>query len=202
MPPMKIFFVRLCLTFIFLGCQEHQTSDLIEMKRRHHESMAKELNNKAEEMLDSDPDSALTLLDSALKFNPDDYILYFNLGHVYISKKEYVKTIDIYKQMLIKKPDFTQGIIFLGMLYEKTGKPDTAKLQYQRAIDICNIHIKNSDNGQNQDKIHRIFALYLLDSATARPQLENLIKENPQNGILKILKKSTRLQVINGFLPD
>ena len=198
----KIIFVQLCLAVLILGCREHQTSDSFEMKRKFNETMATELNNKAEELLDSNPDSALALLDSALKYNGEDYILYFNLGHVYISKKEYEKTIEVYKQMLLRKPDFVQGIIFFGMLYEKTGHPDSAKLQFQRAIDICDMRQKKSEKGQNQNQIDRVFALYFLDSASAKPQLEDLAKRYPENGLLKILKKSNRIQVINGFLSN
>ncbi len=101
MPSMNIFCVLLSTTILLLGCHDHQALDNFATNKKLKESIATDLNNKAEELLDSNPDSSLTLLDSALKFNSDDYILYFNIGHVYIGKKEYLKTIDIYKQMLI-----------------------------------------------------------------------------------------------------
>src|SRR5437867_3737760 len=119
---MKIICGYLCLIFLILDCQEHQSHDNLDTKKGLNQALATDLNNKAEELLNSNPDSALILLDSALKFDSENYILYFNKGHVYISKGEYLKTIGIYKKMLIRKPDFAQGVTFLGMLYEKTGR--------------------------------------------------------------------------------
>ncbi len=199
---MKYICGQFCLIFLLFGCQDRQTQDTPDIKNGLNPSLSTELNNKAKELLHSNPDSALIFLDSALKFDSTDYILYFNKGHVFISKGEYLKTIDIYKLMLTKKPDFAQGITFLGMLYEKTGKSDSAKLEYSKAIHIYDARLKNSDSIQNEDKINRIFALYLLDSANAKPQLDNLTREIPENGFLKMLEKSSRFQIINGFLPN
>jgi tetratricopeptide (TPR) repeat protein len=192
----KIICIQLCLIFVFLGCQEHQT----QYTQEHNEAMARGLLSKAEKLLHSNPDSALTLLDSALKFNSEDYMLYFNKGHVYIGKGNYLKAIEVYKQMLLKKPDFTQGITFLGMLYDKQGQSEVAKLQYLKAIANYDLKLKNTHNNQTEDNINRIFALFLLDSATAKPQLEILMQENPQSKFLKILNNSSKSQIINGFL--
>jgi tetratricopeptide (TPR) repeat protein len=193
---MKIRCSYLCLIFVFLGCQENQAHS----KQEHNKAIARDLNSKAEELLHSNPDSALTLLDSALKFNSEDYMLYFNRGHVYIGKGNYMKAIEVYKQMLLRKPDFTQGIIFLGMLYNKTGQSELAKLEYLKAIANYDMKIKNAHSNQTEDNINRIFALFLLDSASAKPQLEKLVQEDPQSKFLNILNNSSKSQIINGFL--
>lgn len=193
---MKIRCSALCLIFIFLGCQENQAH----YKQEHNEAIARDLNSKAEELLHSNPDSALALLDSALKVNSEDYMLYFNKGHVFIGKGNYTKAIEVYKQMLLRKPDFIQGITFLGMLYDKTGQSELARLEYLKAIADYDKKLKNPHGNQTEDNINRIFALFLLDSASAKSQLEKLVQENPQSKFLKILNNSSKSQIINGFL--
>lgn len=88
------------------------------------------------------------------------------------------------------------------MLYEKTGQPQVAKINYKKAISIYDRRLINQDSILNEDKVNRIFTLFLLDSASARPQLVHLLSENPQSELLKMLNKSSKAQIINGFFSN
>src|SRR5688500_18651316 len=96
-------------------------SSLCIAQENDNRQLAIKLNNKAVDLIHLDPDSALTLLDSAIMVDSQYVMAYNNKVTIHCQKGEYQIAIETIKKKLLLDPKQAESVLLLGMLYEKTG---------------------------------------------------------------------------------
>ena len=184
-----------CLLFIIvtISCQskEHDIAQQV-----------LDLNSKACEIINMNPDSALILLDSAIKLDSKFSTAYFNEVIIYCNKAQYTKAIECNKNGLKSKPDLAESIMFMGLLYDKTKDTIRANIEYSKAIQLFNLRLKVSNKNSKANKINRAISLILLGNEKGREDLNKLLIENPDDSILKDLQKFGKAEYIAEVLPN
>ena len=146
------------------------------------------LNNRAVNIILTNPDSALILLDEATDIDSHYYVAYNNKVAIFCSKGNYSKAIEANTQALKAKPDLAEGFVFLGMLYDKTEQPDKAKEQYQKAIRLFYYHLSKSNEHEQAYRINKAIALLLMGQKTeGDKEVKNLLTEDSENIVLQRL---------------
>ena len=181
-------------TFFTLECHAQDTTS--------YNTKAKELNNKAVDLIISNPDSALVLLDSAIKIDEHFYAAYANKVNIYCSKGEYLKAIEVSKQGLNLKADFAESVTFLGMLYDKTNQPEKAIEQYLKAVQLYDSRLRKSGKYEKANKINRAVALLLLGNDEGQKEIDNLFATNPEDLTLQMLQNFNKRKYINKNLHE
>ena len=69
-----------------------------------------------------------------LEINPRSATAYYNLGHIYIKRKDYEEGINFYQKAVEQKPDYLEAYYNLGIAYEALNKPLKATVYYQKAL--------------------------------------------------------------------
>ena len=162
----------------------------------HNEAI--ELNNQAIKIINSDPDSALILLDKATIIDKNNYVAYNNKVSVYCSKGDYENAIKAAEQGLKIKPDLAEAVTMLGMLYDFTGQPGKAKDQYQKAIDLYDNRISTSDKDKQANRLNKAHALLLLGNETeGQNEVRELLKENPDDFTIQMLVDFDKNKYLN-----
>lgn len=185
-----IYIILTILTFLTVSCNSQTHSD--------SDNEAIELNNQAIKIINSDPDSALILLDKATNINKKNYVAYNNKVSVYCSKGDYENAIKAAKQGLKVKPDLAEAVTMLGMLYDYTGQPDKAKEQYQKAIDLYDNRISTSDKDKQANRLNKAHALLLIGNKTeGQKEVQELFKENPDDFTIQMLVDFEKNKYLN-----
>lgn len=178
------------LTLLTVSCNSQTHPDI------DKEAIA--LNNQAIEIIHSDPDSALRLLDKATDIDKDYYVAYNNKVSVYCSKGDYDNAIKAAVQGLKVKPDLAEAVTMLGMLYDYTRQPDKAKEQYKKAIDLYDNRIATSDKDKQANRLNRAHALLLLGNETeGQKEVRELLKENPDDFTIQMLVDFNKNKYLN-----
>ncbi len=128
-------------------------------------------------------------LDLAIKLNPREYKYYFIRGELNCRIKKYNIALNDLNKLRRFKDDFAEGYKFQGMIYDWIGELDSAKICYQKALDILKSRSINESNSvlalDHQRKI--LLLLFLQnDSLSLRKSLADstLVKVDMINGIL------------------
>ena len=178
------------LTLLTVSCNSQTHNDF--------DKKAIALNNKAIEIMHSDPDSALRLLDKATNIDKNYYVAYNNKMSIYCSRGEYENAIKAAEQGLKVKPDLAESVTMLGMLYDYTGQPDKAKEHYQKAIDLYDNRIATSDKYKQANRLNRAHALLLVGKATeGQKEVRELLKENPDDFTIQMLVDFDKNKYLN-----
>lgn len=179
------------ITLMFLGCNPKA--------KINHEEDARRLNNRATELIEVNPDSALLLLDAAIKLDSNMHITYFNKMTVYCNKGEYFKAIEVTNQGLQKKPDFAEGRTFLGMLYDKTGQHNKANGEYLKAFQTYSDRLQKGDNKNPANELNQAVTLLLLGKEEGKKKIEQLIAKNPSDESLQSFKNFDKSAYIDSI---
>lgn len=79
---------------------------------------------------------AKTLLDQAIKADPEVPMFYGALAYVYIEEKKYQEIIDILEKVLKKHPSYVRGYWRLSQAYQAIGKPELAAKAMTKAKEL------------------------------------------------------------------
>jgi tetratricopeptide (TPR) repeat protein len=81
-------------------------------------------------------DSALILLDKAIKLDTTYYLAYADKVEIFLKLKDFNHAISESKQLLNIKPDFAEGWQFEGLIYDLIGDSVNAIKDYYKSIDL------------------------------------------------------------------
>jgi tetratricopeptide (TPR) repeat protein len=81
-------------------------------------------------------DAETARIQSELKTNPDDPVLNYALGNLYLGKGELNSSIDQYRRAIAIQPDFPQALNNLAMAHTFAGKYDQALEVFQKLITL------------------------------------------------------------------
>jgi len=81
-------------------------------------------------------DQAIFHHERAVMFQPDDWILHYNLGVAYMTGGQYERSIPEFRIAREYAPDFYGGANNLAMVYNRLGHADSALIEYRAATQI------------------------------------------------------------------
>lgn len=130
-------------------------------------------NSQPGQNISSDLSSEIFQLEKKTMDNPDDVDSWIKLGNIYFDSNNYDKAINAYNQSLKIIPRNADVLTDLGVMYERSGRPEIAVQNFDRAIEINPRHETSRLN-------KGVVLLYdLKDRAGALKALEELLKLNP-----------------------
>ena len=136
-------------------------------------------------------DSALVLLNNAIKLDAQYYLAYANKAMILASYKLYTQAIETLNYIIKIRPNYVEGIANQGFLYEKMGDLTKANEKYKEAIEAylkrLNDPYKIMDGVAVQADI--AFMLLFVDGKDKALQLiDTIIARNPDNKTAKFMK--------------
>ena len=180
----------------------HDTTKFIATKTEFNPHAIK-LNNKAIELysyVGGEPvsmhdslllDSALVLLNKAIKIDAQYYLAYANKAMILAKFKLYTKAIETLNYIIKIRPNYAEGIANQGFLFEKMGNFTKASEKYKEAIEVylkrLNDPYKIMDGVAVQADI--AFMLLFIDGKDKALQLiDTIIARNPDNKTAKFMR--------------
>jgi len=165
---------------------------------KNYDPKAISLNDQAIELIFNKPDSALILLNKAIEIDETYYVAYNNKVNIYISEGKLDQAIISAEKGVKHKPDLAESVSMLGMLYDYTGQTDKAKEQYQRALEIYNNRLENSEKNKRANRLHRAHILLLLErKSEGQSEVDKLIKEYPDFFATQIIVDFNKTKYLN-----
>lgn len=130
---------------------------------------------------------AISLLDKAISIDSTYYLAYANKATLLSCLNRMKESLAAMKAIIRIKPDYAEGYVYIGIIYEKLGLIDSAKINYNNAhVAYCQ-RIVNTN--LIEDKINSAFVLSLVDKEKGTKEMESLIENNPENETLLYWKK-------------
>ena len=172
-------------------------------KKENYHPKAIEINNKAVELKQKfKNDSALILFDKAIELDKTYYLPHANKVAIYLDRNDYNKALSECKISLRLQPDYAEGWVLAGTLYDLKGKTKSALQYYQKSLELYNKRISDSSKKSNikSNKLNRAVVLVLIgQEKEGRQALMQLKSEYPDMNIvdefLKLSKKDYILQL-------
>lgn len=175
-------------------------------KKEVYNPLAVEFNNKAAlQMQRFNNDSALILFDKAIEIDKTYYLPHANKVGIYVGKREYKKALAEMETAIAEKPDYAEGLVFAGMLYNGLGDTVAAKACYKKSIEIFDKRILNPNEKEHlfTNKLNRAVSLILLgQDRDGTEQLKQLKVEDPSNKVLDKFLNRTRQDFINDIFKN
>lgn len=94
------------------------------------------LIGQARLLLTKDTDQTEKLLRKAVKTDPENAMVYYNLGKLYAKKKDYIKAIDVYSKAAELNPDSADTFFNLGFTYAAIKNYVNAEKMFLRASEL------------------------------------------------------------------
>lgn len=164
--------------------------------------LAMRLNDQAIDLMHRNPDYSLLLLDSAIKVDSQFVMAYSNKVTILCQKGEYHKAVETLKKSLLLDSKRAEAILFLGMLYEKTGQINYANIEYLKAVDLFTVRLQKEDKFRSGNRLNRAIALILLGKDEGRRELNTIIDENPKDEILSEFRGLNRQELLDHIFPS
>ena len=188
------------------GYIRKETSDTTKIKNRKSDFniSAIKLNNKAMELYSfvrsepiSYPDSlhlnsALTLLNKAIKLDTQYYLAYANKALILSKLKRYQEAMETLDKIIKIRPNYAEGISGQGFLYEKTGESIKAVERYQEAIAAYLRRLNEPLKLTNRVNVQVDIAFMLVftnGKEAAMRLMDTIIVYNPNNKVANYMKK-------------
>ena len=137
---------------------------------------------------------ATDIAQKARQAHPDDPKVAATLGWVLFKNGEYDKALPLLRDSAAKLPDQAEAQFHLGMAHYILGEEEQARVALQNAVNAT------GDFPEKSEARQRLQVLSIPDAASsstgARPQLENFLRENPNDPIA--LFRLARLQQHEG----
>lgn len=174
---MKHYFSLFSLITIFsIGCSQQTDNTKSEIK---YNKTAIALNNQATSFVLTNPDSALILLDSAIKIDPSYYLAYNNKAGIYTSQKRLKKALKELEMVIKVKPDLAEAYGAVGSLTHILGDSIKAREYYIKGLEIFNERIDSQTKPEfiNANRSNRAFLLLALGKEQeGKNELKDLAK--------------------------
>lgn len=131
---------------------------------------------------------ATELCDSAISLDPTYYLAYANKAMALNSLNKHQESIQVLTHLVTDvKKDYAEGIVLLGMLYDKYGNDSIARKYYQEAVYWYDVRIQKE--GSIYDQINRAHVIYFLDSIKGLSIIDSLVNKYPNNQELHMLRE-------------
>ncbi|HRA99381.1 MAG TPA: tetratricopeptide repeat protein [Ignavibacteria bacterium] len=123
-------------------------------------------------------DESLTEIKKALNLKPNDQDFIEISANLYIVKKQFVKAIAAYEQIISLDSNYTYGLYSLARLYQETNMPANALAVYEKIT---------AKIGYDFDVLNKMYEIYIAnkDYANASDVLESMLKIDPFNANIK-----------------
>ena len=181
----KTLIVLSTLSITFQSCKKQKKEIVYNPK-------AIEMYNKAFSYEISDKkDSALIFYDKAIALDKTYYVPHTNKALIYAYKNQYEKAIFETEMVIKKKPDLAESFVYLGLLYDKIGKTEKAKKNYEKSIDLFNDRIENTEDERESllNRSNRAISYFLIGK-------EDLGKAE----MIKISKEDVTYTILDNYL--
>lgn len=117
--------------------------------------------------------SKIASLEQEAEQQPDNVIVWTNLGHAYFDSDQFAKAIVAYNKSLKLHPDNADVLTDLGVMYRRNSQPDKAIETFDRAIKI------NPQHEQSRFNKGVVLLYDLQNPAEAIKVWEELVRVNP-----------------------
>ncbi len=184
---------------IFTGCLSKSKNNIVKIDPK-----AIALNNSAVKLMmwpqKDKLDSALVLLNKAIKIEPEYVIGYSNKIGVYIRQGNLNMALETARQLEKIQPENPQGIIGLGLLLERTGSIKEAQEKYQKALLIYEDELNHTD--KNDKKYMFIQTNYAADliflgrEEDAKKELYEILKKDSSYYPAKMLFTTSKKKLL------
>lgn len=149
-------------------------------------------------------DSALVLLDSAIKIEPGFLAAYSNKTEIYVRQGKLYKALETARQLEKIDPQNPQAIFGVGLLLEKTGKITNAKEYYQKALVLYEDELNHSRSDEKKYRTIQVNYAYALIFANrkedAKKELNAILKKDSSYFPAKLLLSSSREKLLAGIM--
>ncbi|MBS1516885.1 MAG: tetratricopeptide repeat protein [Bacteroidetes bacterium] len=123
-------------------------------------------------------DESLSEVKKALRLKPDDEDFLEMLANNYIVKKDFLKAVDAYEQIIQNDSNYTYGLYSLARLYQELKLPANALAVYEKITNKI---------GYDFDVLNKMYEIYISykDYEKASDVLESMLKIDPFNASIK-----------------
>ena len=161
------------------------------------------LNNRAVKMIrEYKNDSALIILDKAIKADETYYMPHSNKVTVYVNKADYKNALKESLLAVEKKPDLAEGWSMAGMLSDKVGDTIKSKEYYQKSVELFDKLISDPQQKAKlvRNRLNRALSMILMGKEEeGRKEMIKLKEENPNDLAVDEFSKVDRKEFINKF---
>ena len=141
-------------------------------------------------------DSALSLLNEAIKIDSTYYLAYANKANILSKLKKYEEAIETLDKAVKLRKNYAEGISMQGFLYEKMGMQEKANLKYKKAIKAYMARLNSDFKTEDRVNVQIDIAFMLLfteDKQTALQVIDTIISHNPENEMATFMKENIKI---------
>lgn len=161
------------------------------------------LNKRAVVLMSANKlDSALILLDKAIKTDKTYFVAHTNKATLYINRADYNNARKELELALEINPDMPESWLMAGMLSERIGDTIKANKYYQKSVEAFDKTLSNSQENNKivPTRMSRAMALILMGKEQeGREEMAKLKQENPQNMAIDELSKIDKKDFVKNF---
>lgn len=187
--------VTLCLlAIVAVSCIQQEKKDA-------YNSQAVEMNTLAVEFMQKfKNDSALILSDQAIELDKTYYLPHVNKVKIYLSRNDFSKALSECKTSIDLKPDYAEGWVIAGILYDLKGDTKHALESYQKSIELYDMKIadRNEKHNIQSNRLNKAVSLVLIGQEKEGKQEMNRLKsEYPEMKITEAFLKLSKKDYLN-----
>jgi len=185
-------FQLLSLSLFFLTVEGYKNSSANTFQTKY-DPKAVELQKKAVETFnkiqigeDKKIDSAISLLDQAIQIDPNYSLAYSTKSQFLVAQGELGQAAKVMENMLQRVPEFSEAIVYAGMIHTRLGNQTKAKYWYGKALKLLKSQ-PEKDRRREQSRISTIGLLLILTGSTmeGKTTLKELKKQLGPDDSLK-----------------
>lgn len=187
--------VTLCLlAIVAVSCIQQEKKDA-------YNSQAVEMNTLAVEFMQKfKNDSALILSDQAIELDKTYYLPHVNKVKIYLSRNDFSKALSECKTSIDLKPDYAEGWVMAGILYDLKGDTKHALESYQKSIELYDMKIadRNEKHNIQSNRLNKAVSLVLIgQEKEGKQELNRLKSEYPEMKITEAFLKLSKKDYLN-----
>jgi len=140
------------------------------------------LNDEAVELLGSDGECAMTLLDQAIAQQPDYHLAYANKGTLLIEKKQYHEAALCFEKAASLRPHCAEYYMGLAFALARSGNTEGSRKWCRYAIAAYNLRLQ-TDRKNSFARLNRALVVFVLGyKDLALQEAGAVLRENPDFG--------------------
>lgn len=182
------------LAIVAVSCIQQEKKDTCN-------SQAVEMNTLAVEFMQKfKNDSALILLDQAIELDKTYYLPHVHKVKIYLSRNDFSKALSECKTSIDLKPDYAEGWVMAGILYDLKGETKHALESYQKSIELYDMKIadRNEKHNIQSNRLNKAVSLVLIGQEKEGKQEMNRLKsEYPEMKITEAFLKLSKKDYLN-----
>ena len=182
------------LTIVAVSCIQQEKKDA-------YNSQAVEMNTLAVEFMQKfKNDSALILSDQAIELDKTYYLPHVNKVKIYLSRNDFSKALSECKTSIDLKPDYAEGWVMAGILYDLKGDTKHALESYQKSIELYDMKIadRNEKHNIQSNRLNKAVSLVLIgQEKEGKQELNRLKSEYPEMKITEAFLKLSKKDYLN-----